>query len=245
MIIFPAIDLRRGKCVRLLQGRAEHETVYSDDPLQMALRWQKEGATWLHLVDLDRAMSTVSENRQIAKKIFGTLSIPVQFGGGIRQESDLEEILSAGASRVVIGTAAFRDPGFLKKAVQRYADRIVVGLDAQGGLLATHGWNQVEAMDAVSFAKTLSRQGVQRVVYTDISRDGMLTGPNAAATRQMAEESGLRVIASGGVSSLDDLHMLKPLEPSGVEGVIIGKALYEQKFSLAEALQLCQSAGLE
>ena len=238
MIIFPAIDLRRGKCVRLLQGRAEDETIYSDDPVEMALRWQGEGASWLHLVDLDGAMSTVSENRRIAKAIIRTLTIPVQFGGGVRNESDLDEILDGGASRVVIGTAAFRDPEFLKSAVKQHSGRIVVGLDAREGLLATHGWNQVEAVKALTFAESLVQMGVQRVVYTDISRDGMLSGPNWVATEQLARETGLKVIASGGVSSLEDLRVLRPLESSGVEGVIVGKALYEGKFSLGEAIRI-------
>ena len=238
MIIFPAIDLRRGKCVRLQQGRAEHETIYSDDPLEMALRWQSEGASWLHLVDLDSAMSTASENRQIAKLIFRALTIPVQFGGGVRNETDLEEILGGGASRVVIGTAAFRDPEFLRRAVEQHSDRIVVGLDARDGLLATHGWNQVEEVEALTFAKSLVQMGVQRVVYTDISRDGMLSGPNWMVTEQLARETGLKVIASGGVSSLEDLRSLKPLGRSGVEGVIVGKALYEGKFSLGDAIRI-------
>lgn len=239
MIIFPAIDLRRGKCVRLQQGRAEHETIYSDDPIEMALRWQGEGASWLHLVDLDSAMSNASENRQIAKLIFRALTIPVQFGGGVRNETDLDEILGGGASRVVIGTAAFRDPEFLRRAVEQHTDRIVVGLDARDGLLATHGWNQVEEVEALTFAKSLVQMGVQRVVYTDISRDGMLSGPNWMVTEQLARETGLKVIASGGVSSLEDLRTLKPLGRSGVEGVIVGKALYEEKFSLGDAIRIC------
>jgi phosphoribosylformimino-5-aminoimidazole carboxamide ribotide isomerase len=238
MIIFPAIDLRRGKCVRLQQGRAEHETIYSDDPIEMALRWQGEGASWLHLVDLDSAMSNASENRQIAKLIIQALTIPVQFGGGVRNETDLDEILGGGASRVVIGTAAYRDPEFLKRAVEQHSDRIVVGLDARDGLLATHGWNQVEEVEALAFAKSLVQMGVQRVVYTDISRDGMLSGPNWIVTEQLARETGLKVIASGGVSSLEDLRALKALGRSGVEGVIVGKALYEGKFSLGDAIRI-------
>ena len=238
MIIFPAIDLRRGKCVRLLQGRTEHETIYSDDPVEMALRWQSEGASWLHLVDLDSAMSNASENRQIAKLIIRALTIPVQFGGGVRNETDLDEILGGGASRVVIGTAAFQDPEFLKRAVEQHSDRIVVGLDARDGLLATYGWNQVEEVEVLSFAKSLLQMGVQRVVYTDISRDGMLSGPNWMETEQLARETGLKVIASGGVSSLEDLRALKPLGRNGVEGVIVGKALYEGKFSLGDAIRV-------
>jgi phosphoribosylformimino-5-aminoimidazole carboxamide ribotide isomerase len=204
----------------------------------MALRWQREGASWLHLVDLDSAMSNASENRHIAKAIIRTLTIPVQFGGGVRNESDLDEILGGGASRVVIGTAAFRDPEFLKKAVEQYSDQIVVGLDARDGLLATHGWNQVEKVEALIFAKSLVQIGVERVVYTDISRDGMLSGPNWMVTEQLARETGLKVIASGGVSSLEDLRVLKPLGRSGVEGVIVGKALYEEKFSLGDAIRI-------
>ena len=221
-----------------MQGSAEHETIYSEDPVKMAIRWQAEGASWLHLVDLDSAMSRASENRQIAKIIIRTLTIPVQFGGGIRNESDLDEMLSGGASRVVIGTASFRDPEFLKRAIEQYSDRIVVGLDARDGLLATHGWNQVQEVKALVFAKSLVQIGVHRIVYTDISRDGMLTGPNWVATEQLARETGLKVIASGGVSSLDDLRVLRPLVSSGVEGVIVGKALYEGKFSLADAIQV-------
>jgi len=237
MIIFPAIDMRQGRCVRLLQGRAEHETVYFEDPAAVALRWETEGAAWLHLVDLDGAMSEGSGNRAIAKRIFAALRIPVQFGGGLRAMEDLEETLEAGAARVVVGTAAVQQPEFLAKAVQRFGERIVVGIDARNGRVATHGWNQVGSLEAVAFAQTLARSGVQRVVYTDISKDGMLAGPNLEATKRMAADSQLKVVASGGVASLDDLRALRGLETIGIEGAIVGKALYERRFTLKEAIQ--------
>jgi phosphoribosylformimino-5-aminoimidazole carboxamide ribotide isomerase len=236
MIIFPAIDMRNGKCVRLLQGRAEHETIYFEDPVAVAEQWQSEGAEWLHLVDLDGAMSSGTDNRGFARKIFRTLRIPVQFGGGVRSMSDLQELLEAGASRVILGTAAVEDADFLSKVLARFSDRIVVGLDARDGLVATKGWKQVEQLEVLEFAASLSRKGLHRIVYTDISRDGTLTGPNFEATRRVAEKSGLKVIASGGISSLEELRRLQLLEVCGVEGVIIGKALYEKKFSLQEAL---------
>ena len=237
MIIFPAIDMRQGKCVRLLQGRADQETVYFQDPVAVAHRWEAGGAAWLHLVDLDGAMSEESGNRAIAKRIFGALRIPVQFGGGVRSMEDVEEILEAGAARVVVGTAAVQHPEFLAEAVQRFAERIVVGIDARDGRVATHGWNQVGSLETVTFAQALVRSGVQRVVYTDISKDGMLGGPNLEATKRLSVESQLKVIASGGVASLDDLRALSGLEPTGVEGAIVGKALYERRFTLKEAIE--------
>lgn len=236
MIIFPAVDIRNGKCVRLLQGRIEHETTYFEDPVAVAQKWESEGAEWVHLVDLDGAMSSGTDNRAIAKRIFKTLRIPVQFGGGVRKMSDLEEFLEAGARRVILGTAAVRRADFLSEALARFSARVVISLDTKEGFIATQGWSQVEKLEALQFARTLAQRGVQRIVYTDISKDGMLTGPNFEATRRVAEESGLKVIASGGISSLEDLGRLKQLEPYGVEGTIIGKALYEGRFSLKEAL---------
>ena len=237
MIIFPAIDMRQGKCVRLLQGRADQETVYFEDPVAVALRWEAEGAAWLHLVDLDGAMSEGSGNRAIAKRIFGALRIPVQFGGGVRSMEDVEEILEAGAARVIVGTAAVQHPEFLAEALQRFSECIVVGIDARDGRVATHGWNQVGSLEAVAFAQALARMGVQRIVYTDISKDGMLVGPNLDATKRLSADSQLKVIASGGVASLHDLRALRGLEPTGIEGAIVGKALYEGRFTLKEAIE--------
>jgi len=237
MIIFPALDLRHGKCVRLLQGRATQETVYSEDPVAVARMWEAEGARWLHLVDLEGAMSSGTENRALAKRIIKALGIPVQFGGGVRTMADFREMLEAGAGRVILGTAAIENSELLSEALSMYRERVVVGLDAKEGWVVTRGWNQVERLEALAFARALAKKGLIRVVYTDTLRDGMLGGPNLTTTRQMAEKSGLKVIASGGVSSLEDLRSLKQLEPYGVEGVIVGKALYERRFSLAEALE--------
>ncbi len=236
MIIYPAIDLRHGKCVRLLQGEANRETVYFDDPVSVALRWEAEGAQWLHLVDLDGAMTDDRQNRELAKRIIQALKIPVQLGGGLRRMEDLAEIFAAGVSRAILGTAAVKDRAFLTTALEKFGDKLAIGIDARNGQVAIKGWQQVESLDALAFANSLAKLGVRTLIYTDISRDGMLIGSNVAATRQMAESSGLRVIASGGVSSLRDLQDLKIVESSGVEGVIVGKALYEGKFTLAEAL---------
>jgi phosphoribosylformimino-5-aminoimidazole carboxamide ribotide isomerase len=244
MIIFPAIDMRQGRCVRLLQGRAEQETVYFEDPVAVAQRWEAEGAAWLHLVDLDGAMSEASQNREIAKRIFKMLRIPVQFGGGLRTLHDLEDVLGAGASRAVIGTAAVQNPDFLTKALQRFGERVVVGIDAREGCVATHGWNQIGSLEAVAFAQSLAQTGVQRVVYTDISKDGTLAGPNLDASKRLAVESHLKVVASGGIASLDDLRALSDLESIGIEGAIVGKALYERRFTLKEALAAGSAATM-
>lgn len=243
MIIFPAIDMRQGRCVRLLQGRAELETVYFEDPVSVAQRWEAEGAAWIHLVDLDGAMSDGAGNRAVAKKIFASLRIPVQFGGGLRTMKDLDEILDAGAARIVVGTAAVKQPEFLAEALQRFGERIVVGIDSRNGQVATHGWNQVGSLEAATFAQTLASSGVRRVVYTDISKDGMLSGPNFEATKRLAAQSQLKVIASGGVASLEDLRLLSGLESDGIEGAIVGKALYERRFTLKEAIEAGQRRG--
>jgi phosphoribosylformimino-5-aminoimidazole carboxamide ribotide isomerase len=239
MIIFPAIDMRNGKCVRLLQGQASQETIYYEDPVAVAERWAAEGAEWLHVVDLDGAMGAKSQNRAIARQIFHRLKIPVQFGGGVRQMRDLEEILESGASRAILGTAAVEDVDFLKAALKRFPEKIAVGIDARNGQVATKGWQQVGSLEAMTFAKYLASWGVTRIIYTDISKDGMLVGPNLEATRRMATESHLKVIASGGVASLQDITAVQTLEADGIEGVIIGKALYESRFTLGEALEIC------
>ncbi len=236
MIIFPAIDMRQGKCVRLLQGEASRETVYFPDPVEVAQRWEASGASWLHLVDLDGAMDEAGQNRTLAKTIFQKLKIPVQLGGGLRKMEDLDDIFDAGAARAILGTAAVEDEPFLRAALKRYPDRIAVGIDARQGQVATKGWKKTESLQALDFARKLAGLGVPRIIYTDISRDGMLTGPNFESTAQLASQCGLKVIASGGVGSLADLRELKKIESRGIEGVIIGKALYEGRFTLAEAL---------
>ncbi len=250
MIVFPAVDLRRGKCVRLRQGRLEAETVFSDDPVAMAEHWVSQGAEWLHVVNLDGAFGQASSNLRVVKEIASsefqplTSNIQIQFGGGLRTMADIEGALELGLARVILGTVAVKEPSLVAEAVQYFgAERIVVGIDARKGKVATHGWQEVSPLAATDLALRVKGLGVERVVYTDIARDGMLSGVNVEATRELAQRTGLKVIASGGVSSLDDVRRLKEAEASGVEGVIIGQALYSGALDLREAIQIGKSAN--
>ncbi len=233
MIIYPAIDLRGGNCVRLTQGDFDQTTVYSPDPLQMAKKWEACGASWLHLVDLDGARQEKSNNRKVICDIAKHISIPVQTGGGIRTMEDISELLENGVSRVILGTVAVKNPAFVKEAVERYGDRIAVGIDAKNGWAAISGWEEVSRVTAIDLALQMKEFGVRHLIYTDIATDGMLTGPNLSAMEQMAEAFGEGVIASGGVGSVSDL---KALVPTNVSGAIVGKALYTEKVDLKQAL---------
>ena len=238
MIVFPAIDLRRGKCVRLQQGRPEAETVFSDDPVAMAAHWVSQGAEWLHVVNLDGAFGQASSNLRVVEEMAAAIGIPVQFGGGLRTMSDIEGALELGLARVILGTVAVDKPSLVAEAVRRFgAERIVVGIDARRGKAATHGWQEVSSVAAIELALRVRELGVERVVYTDIARDGMLCGVNVEAVGELAQRTGLQIIAAGGVSSLDDIRRLKEIEHFGIEGVIIGRALYAGTFSLAEAIK--------
>lgn len=236
MMIIPAIDLRQGRCVRLFQGRADMETVYSEDPPAMAKTWEAQGAEMLHVVDLDGAFGGSPQNDAVVRAITSAVRIPVQLGGGIRNLETAEKYLAAGVSRVVLGTAAVTDPDFLRRAVEEFGERIVLGLDCRDGKVCVRGWEETAARDGLEFLREAERMGVRRVVFTDIRRDGTLEGPNFEATEQVCRHTSLKVIASGGVSSLEDLRRLKELEPIGVEAVIVGKALYAGSFTLPEAL---------
>ena len=246
MIVFPAIDLRQGRCVRLRQGRPESETVFSDDPVAMTEHWVSQGAERLHVVNLDGAFGQASSNLQVVKEIANsnfqlpTSNLQIQFGGGLRTMTDIEEALGLGLARVILGTVAVKEPSLVAEAVHRFgAEKIVIGIDARKGNVATHGWQEVSSsLTATELALRMKELGVERVVYTDIARDGMLSGVNVEATRELAQRTGLKVIASGGVSSLDDLRCLKKVEASGVEGVIIGQALYSGALELREAIEL-------
>ncbi len=239
MTIIPAIDLREGRCVRLLQGRKEDETVYSNDPAAMARRWQDEGATYLHLVDLDGAFEGASRNLAAVTRILETVAIPVELGGGIRSLDDVSRLLALGPDRVILGTVAVREPETVRAAIERFGpERVVVGIDAKGGRVAVQGWVEATEVGAVDLALRMKALGVRRAVYTDIATDGMLAGPNVEATGTLAKITGLKVIASGGVSSLDDLRRVAALEPLGVDGVIVGKALYEGRVGLREAIEM-------
>lgn len=238
MIILPAIDLRAGRVVRLRQGRAEDETIYSDDPAEVAARWQSEGAEWLHVVNLDGAFGeSASANLRALARITATVSIPVQFGGGLRDGASIEAAFAMGVSRVVIGTGALTRPALVSDVLARFgSETVVVGIDARDGVVATHGWRTLSAMSAIDLARQMRERGITRIIYTDIARDGMLRGIDAQAIADFARATGLRVIASGGVASIRDVDALCARESEGVEGVIIGQALYTGAVKLREAM---------
>lgn len=243
MIVIPAIDLKGGKCVRLEQGLMERDTVYADDPAAQALVWQEKGAEILHVVDLDGAFAGEPKNRRPIEAIVAALSIPVQLGGGIRDLPTIEAYLSMGVGRVIIGTAAQRNPDLVREACRLFPGRIVVGIDARNGMVAVQGWAEVTDVTATDLARRFEGMGVAAIVYTDISRDGMMQGPNIEATRQLAESLSIPVIASGGVSRLDDIRRLCAIESSGVTGVITGKAIYTGALDLAEAISVARNRG--
>lgn len=240
MIIYPAIDLRGGRCVRLRQGDFADETVFAEDPILMARRWAAEGAEWLHVVNLDGAVGEkATANLAALGRILEAVELPVQFGGGLRRLEDVARVLELGVSRVILGTVAVREPAIVEQAIARYgAQAVSVGIDARDGRVAVQGWQDVSDVQAVDLARRVREQGVERIVYTDISRDGMLTGVNVEATAELALASGLRVIASGGVGSLEDVRALKQREADGIEGVIIGMALYRGAVPLNQALTI-------
>lgn len=244
MLIFPAIDLRNGKCVRLVQGRAKDETIYDEDPVAVALRWKKEGAEWLHLVDLDGAFAGEPRQLSVVREIIKNAALPAQLGGGIRTLDQMREAFKAGVERVILGTVAVTDPDLVRQACAAFGwERVVVGIDARDGFVAVKGWQDLSSRHFLDVARQMHDLGCRRVVFTDTSKDGMLTGPNIQATGKLAEETGLSVIASGGVSSLEDIYALGHLEQLGVEGVIVGKALYEEKFTLREAILAAKKAA--
>jgi phosphoribosylformimino-5-aminoimidazole carboxamide ribotide isomerase len=237
MMIFPAIDIRGGKCVRLTEGRFDAETVFADDPAAMARRWAAEGAEYLHVVDLDGALAGEPVNLAVVSRIVRDVAIPVQLGGGIRTMAAIDAILAAGVARVIIGSAAVRQPELVREACAAYGDRIVVGIDARDGVAAVEGWGVSGGVGAEELAVRMAAAGVARIIYTDIARDGTLGGVNVAATRSLARAAGIPVIASGGVSSLADITAVKAAAGDGVEGVIVGKALYTGAVSLPAALK--------
>ena len=238
--VIPAIDLKSGRCVRLYQGDYQRETVYSDDPCSVALGWQEQGAPRLHLVDLDGAVEGRPANLEIITAIVGALSIPVQVGGGIREFGAAEALLEAGAERVVIGTAAVRNPSLVSQLCQIYgSQRVVVAVDARDGRVAIEGWTEYASVDAETLGKSMAELGVLRLLYTDIARDGTLTEPNLQANAQLVESTGLAVLASGGIASLQHIRRLAD---TGVEGVIVGRALYTGDIKLAEAIATAASA---
>ena len=241
MEVIPAIDLRGGRCVRLRQGDFERETVFSDDPLAMAQRWQQEGGARLHLVDLDGAAAGEPAHLAVISAIVDALDIPVQVGGGIRRAETARAWLDAGVDRVVIGTAAVRNPAMVAEVCRDHgAGRVVVSVDARDGMVALQGWQEASEVSALELAGRMAGLGVERLLYTDIARDGMLNGPDLEANASLVKETGMAILASGGVSSVDDIRRLML---TGVEGVIVGRALYTGAVSLPEAIAAAKSAG--
>jgi phosphoribosylformimino-5-aminoimidazole carboxamide ribotide isomerase len=240
MLVIPAIDIKGGMVVRLLQGRYQEETIYSHDPVSVAKDWQDKGAALIHIVDLDGALTGELKNMEIASKIAKEISIPVELGGGIRTRSDINLALQSGISRVVLGTMACNDEQFIKEMVFEFGERVIVSIDVKGEKVVTKGWTVREEFSPTELARRMERVNVRGIIYTDISRDGTLRGPDVDGITQMLAAVNVPLIASGGISSLRDIRSLKELEKEGLIGVIVGKALYEAKLDLAQAVELAR-----
>ena len=237
MRLYPAIDIIDGKCVRLSQGDYSKKTTFAENPVEVAKMWQEQGGEFLHRVDLDGAKSGDMPNAELISQIAKELDIPVEIGGGIRNMEAIEKYLASGVNRVILGTVAIRNPELVKEAVSRFGEKIVVGIDAKNGAVAVSGWEEVSEVSALDLAKQMEGYGVKTIIYTDIATDGMLNGPNIEAMAEMAAHTSMNVVASGGVTSLEDLKRLKS---TGVEGAIIGKALYTNHIKLSDAVELCK-----
>lgn len=234
--IYPAIDILNGKCVRLLQGDYEKGTVYGNSPFEMAKRFVEDGAEWIHVVDLDGAKTGKRVNHQHVAQVTSKLPVKVQVGGGIRTESDIEYYLQKGAARIILGSAAISNPPFVEAMLKKYGEQIAIGIDAKDGYVSIEGWIKTSQLKAIDLAKELVEKGAKTFIFTDIQTDGMLSGPNVEAVLEMARETKASIIASGGVSSLEDLKRLNALRLEGVSGVIVGKAIYTKRVRLKEAL---------
>ena len=240
MLIIPAVDILDGNAVRLTQGDYQKQKKYSMFPEEMALKWQDAGAQYLHVVDLDGAKKGALANIFTIKRIVDAINIPIEVGGGVRKMSDIENLLDIGVERVIIGSAAVDDPTFVMEAAENFGEQVIVGIDARDGIVVVHGWSDSGEMQATELAARIGDYGISTIIYTDIARDGMLQGIDAAQVAEIAEHSGIDVIASGGVTSLEDIKNLKEHENAGIVGAIIGKALYENKIDLTEALKIAE-----
>jgi phosphoribosylformimino-5-aminoimidazole carboxamide ribotide isomerase len=238
MIVIPAVDIKNGKCVRLLQGRMEDETVFSDDPAEMAKRWDNDGAKIIHVVDLDGAFAKSPQNLVSIKKILSAVDADIQIGGGIRNNETIQMYIELGVKRIVIGTEAIRNPSFVMKACEEYPGQIVVGIDAKNGLVAIEGWAEATQISAINLAKQFEGCGLAAINFTDISRDGMQTGVNIEQTKLLASSITTPVVASGGISTIYDIKEIMNLEPVGVVGVITGRALYTDTLNFKEAIKI-------
>ena len=244
MIIIPAVDIRKGRCVRLFQGRMDKETVFSDDPAAMAKRWEDEGAEIIHVIDLDGAIKKSPQNLNSISNIIDSVNAHIQVGGGIRDKKTVGLLLDLGAERVIIGTEAIKNPNFVKDACKAFPGRIIVGIDARNGFVAIEGWTKTTKTKAVDLAKQFEDCGVAVINFTDIHRDGMQTGPNIDETRLLAEAVSIPVVASGGVSTIEDIKNLLPLKEVGVVGIITGRALYSGSMKLKEAIEIAKEVTL-
>ncbi len=240
MIIFPAIDIKNGQVVRLIQGKFDQVTEYSNDPVSVAKQWEQRGAQWLHVVDLDGAKSGQIQNKDVILKIVKAVHIPVQMGGGVRSSADVDNMLNGGVSRVVLGTRAIEDRAFFKETLAKGKEKVAVSLDCNKGMVAQRGWTTTSNIKATDVVKELEALGLKCLIYTDIARDGMLTGPNIKELNDILNATQIPVIASGGISCLNDIKELMKLVPKGLIGAITGKAIYEGKLNLEEALALIQ-----
>jgi phosphoribosylformimino-5-aminoimidazole carboxamide ribotide isomerase len=238
MIIIPAVDLKDGRCVRLSQGRMDQESIYSDDPVQMARHWESKGAERLHVVDLNGAVRGRPFHSSLIKEIVKSVRIPVEVGGGIRDFETIENYLSSGAKWVILGTAAFQNRSLVRQACLRFPERVILGIDAKAGKVAIEGWNEVVSSEAVELGKQFEGMDLSAIVFTDIERDGMGTGLNFESTKHLARSISIPVIASGGVSRIEDIRNLMALEADGVVGVIVGRALYTGRLDLEEAIRI-------
>ena len=243
MIIFPAIDIKEGKVVRLLQGDFDKVQEYGQDPVTTAQHWVALGAKFLHLVDLDGAKTGVMQNKEVLLKIARSVDVPVQTGGGIRSQKDIQDLLEGGVARVILGTKVIEDTAFLRECLQAWPEKIAVSLDCHNGMVAQRGWVETSDKKATDFVQELEKLGVRCVVYTDIARDGMLTGPNFEGLQEILNVTRIPVIASGGVATVEDIQKLKALESQGVLGAITGKAIYEGTLDLKEALKVAEGAA--
>jgi phosphoribosylformimino-5-aminoimidazole carboxamide ribotide isomerase len=241
LIVIPAVDLKDGRCVRLSQGRMDQESIYSEHPIEMAKHWESKGAERLHVVDLNGAMTGKPFHRSLIKEIAQSVKIPIEVGGGIRDPATIEDYLSAGVRWVVLGTAAFQNRSVIEEAYRHQAGKVILGIDAKGGKVAIQGWNEVVSLEAIDLVKQYEGMGLSAIIFTDIERDGMGTGLNFQATRNLARSTSIPVIASGGISRTEDIEHLLELEPEGVIGVIVGRALYTGQVDLEEAIRLSKN----
>ncbi len=236
MIVIPAVDIKGGKCVRLKQGLMDEETIFSDNPEEMALKWQEKGAKRLHLVDLDGAVNGETSNKKVVQNIVKVVSVPVQLGGGIRNMETIGEYIDIGIDQVILGTVAYKNPDLVDEACKRYENKIIVSIDSKDGYISIEGWTEPTQMAAIDLAKNFENMGVNSIIYTDIKRDGMESGPNLDAIKKFAGALNMKVIAAGGISTLKDIEDLSLLEKYGVNGAIVGKALYSGSIKLEEVI---------